>query len=231
MVYARLFESAMNVSDTCYVDDLEINENELYTAYWAFDYDNPQFLELGSGYSYSHYPSTGMIVYINIDFGRQSSEVPQERFNDTMNTVLANAKSLSGGYEKLKYCHDWLVNNSVYYQPGSDTKYIREADGPVVYGTAVCEGYAKAFMYLAQSLGYECVCVVGKGNGTSHMWNMVKLDGHWYHVDVTWDDPIMSDGSNRLYHDYFLVSDSKIQANHTIENPFTVPSAPSNYVQ
>lgn len=221
----------MNVSEDCDVEDLGITKEELYTAYWAFDYDNPQFLELGSGYSYTFYQGSNELINITITYGRESSEVPQAQFDNTMNTVLANAKSLGSDYEQLKYCHDWLVNKSVYYQSNVDTEYIREADGPVVYGTAVCEGYAKAFMYLAQSMGYECVCVAGKGKNESHMWNMVKLGGQWYHVDVTWDDPVMSDGSNRLNHNYFLVSDSQIQVDHTIDTPFTVPTAPQSYPQ
>ena len=60
---------------------------------------------------------------------------------------------------------------------------------------------------------------------------MVKLNGQWYHVDVTWDDPVRSDGTQTLRDDYFLISDSEIREDHVISSPFTLPSAPSGYVQ
>lgn len=61
------------------------------------------------------------------------------------------------------------------------------------------------------------------------MWNMVRIGSLWYHVDVTWDDPVSNSGP-MLRYDYFLVSDSTIRADHTIDNPFAVPSAPNNYL-
>lgn len=204
---------------------------DIETAFWAFDYDNPQFLELGSGCQFSYIGSGGSTRYvcIYIEYGRKTSQVPKSDFESTAENVLANARAMSGDYEKLKYVHDWIVNNTVYIY--ADTHYESEADGPVVYGKAICEGYSKAFMYFAQSMGYECVCVRGAAGGVDHMWNMVKLNGQWYHVDVTWDDPVMSDGSQMLRHKYFLISDSTIRQDHIIDSPFALPSAPYSYVQ
>lgn len=202
-------------------------------AYWAFDYDNAQFLELGSGYSYSYYPQSNgekSITTIMIDYGRSSGSINKSQYQSTVNSVLATARNKGSDYEKLKYIHDWIINHTSYYRGYTEYEYIREADGPVVYGQAVCEGYSKTFMYLAQSLGFECVCVAGISNG-DHMWNMVKLNGQWYNIDVTWDDPIMSDGSNVVRYNYFLISDSQIRYDHVVDNPFTVPSAPQSYAQ
>ena len=230
--YVRLFGSAKRLSESCDISDLGLTEDDIYTAYWAFDYDNPQFLELGSGYSYSYVlGSNGQkdIKSISIDYSRTPSEVPQDSFNNTAQNVLAGAQSQKSDYEKLLYVHDWIVNNTVYLK--ADADYESEADGPVVYGKAICEGYSKTFMYFAQSMGYECVCVVGGASGTDHMWNMVKIGGQWYHVDVTWDDPVMSDGSQTLRRNYFLISDTQLKRDHSIDSPFRLPSAPQNYVQ
>lgn len=215
----------------CDIADLGLTEDDVFAAYWAFDYDNPQFLELGSGYQYSYTESNGRrnIVGITIDYGRQSGSIPQSEFEQTAQNVLANARDLSSDYDKLKYIHDWIINNTVYIK--ADTAYESEADGPVVYGKAICEGYSKAFMYFAQSLGFECVCAIGSADGVDHMWNMVKMNGQWYHVDATWDDPVMSDGSNMLRYDYFMLSDSEIRRDHYIDSPFELPSAPYSYAQ
>ena len=229
--YRRLYSSAYNRTEGCDISDLGLTPNDIRIAYWAFDYDNPQFLELGSGCKYSYVGSRGNVSYvgINIEYGRTSGEVPQREFDRITQGVLAGAQAMPSDYEKLKYVHDWIVNNTVYLYANTD--YESEADGPVVYGRAICEGYSKAFMYFAQSMGFECVCVVGSAGGVDHMWNLVKLNGQWYHVDVTWDDPVMSDGSQMLRHKYFLLSDSEIRWDHSISTPFVLPSAPYSYVQ
>ena len=228
--YIRLYSSAYNVTEGCDISDLGLTPKDIEVTYWAFDYDNPQFLELGSGCKYGYVEWRGKTTYveINIDYGRTPGEVPQSEFDRITKNVLANAQTMSSDYEKLKYVHDWIVNNTVYLYANTD--YESEADGPIVYGKAICEGYSKAFMYFAQSMGFECVCVRGYAN-VDHMWNMVKLYGQWYHVDVTWDDPVMSDGSQMLRHSYFLLSDSEIRRDHSINSPFALPSAPYSYVQ
>lgn len=226
-MYERLYECADRVGYSCDVSDIAFTEDDLYKVFWAFDYDNPQFLELGSGCQYMASTYNGVETKeIVILYGRSS--VPQGTFDSTSQSVLAAARQQPSDYEQLKYVHDWIVNNTVYQY--ADTDYECEADGPVVYGRAVCEGYSKAFMYFAQSLGFECVCAIGKAGGVDHMWNMVKLGGQWYNVDATWDDPVMSDGSNALRHKYFLVSDSMIMQDHSFDTPFKLPDAPYSYL-
>lgn len=225
IAYARLFESASDNISEFGVEDLNLSTNDVDLIYWAFDYDNAQFLTLGSGYNYK-YKDSGQVVEVGIQYGRNAGDVPSDQFISRTQSVIAEAEQLGSDYERLKYIHDWIVNNTTYTKTGSLSK--SEADGPVVYGSALCEGYSKAFMYMAQSMGYECVCIVGTSGGGAHMWNMVKIGGSWYHVDTTWDDPVSNSGPILRY-DYFLVSDSTIRTDHTIDNPFAVPSAPNNY--
>lgn len=227
--YARIYSMADYTGESASLSDLGIKTSELEKIYWAFDYDNPQFLALGSGFGYSYNSATKQAISISITYGRSKSEISaiQKQFDSTAQSVIAKAKTYSSDYDRLKYIHDWVVSNTDYISSGP--AYKSEADGPIVYGKALCEGYSKAFMYLAQSMGYECVCIVGKANGGAHMWNMVKIGNRWYHVDTTFDDPIMSDGSRVVRHTYFLVSDSAIKRTHTISNPFAVPSAPVSY--
>lgn len=228
-IYIKLYNAAKNFEENIDVSSTRVNYDDVYIAYWAFDYDNPQFLELGSGYRYSYIEEDGekIVKSVMIDYGREPDEISQSEFESITREVLAEALTEPGDYEKLKYVHDWIVNNTVYIKDNAD--YETEADGPVIYGTAICEGYAKAFMYFAQSMGFDCTCVIGYAGSVPHMWNMVKLDGQWYHVDVTWDDPVRSDGKQVLRDTYFLISDEQIEADHTVDMPFAIPSAPESY--
>ena len=228
--YQMLFEAVKSKTYQIDVSKLNLKADDFEKAYWAFDYDNPQFLALGNGYTYYYYVSTGYLQKVTITCGRTDSQIAaiQQTFNANVKKVVDTAKNQLTDYAKLKYIHDWIVNNTDYMSSGP--AYKSEADGAVVYGKALCEGYSKAFMYLAQMLGFECICVVGNANGTAHMWNMVKLGGVWYHVDATFDDPIMSNGSKTLRHDYFLISTSAISKTHTINNPVSIPTAARSYL-
>ena len=92
--------------------------------------------------------------------------------------------------EKEVLIHDLLckavVYDSEFDRNGENTVYT--AYGALVNGHAVCEGYARAFKLLCYYAGLECILVTGDSKGVGHMWNMVRLDGNWYHVDATWDD-------------------------------------------
>lgn len=228
-IYRRLYESAKNNTEEFDVSDLNVTKQDVYEAFWAFDYENPQFLTLGSGYEITllNPDLSNNVKSIKISYGRTPADVPQTEFEARAEAVLEEARAQDSDYEKLKYVHDWIVDNTVYSKTGA--VYESEADGPIVYGQALCEGYSKAFMYFAQSLGFPCICSVGTANLEDHMWNMVKVGGAWYNVDVTWDDPESADGTQTLQHDYFLINDAQLRLNHRVEHPIMLPNAPDGY--
>ena len=125
-------------------------------------------------------------------------------------------------YEKLKAFHDYIVLNCTF----SDD----ENTDTTLYG-----GYAAAFNLLCQKSDIPCVTVTGTGSdGASHAWNKVMLDGEWYNVDCTWDDPILDPpDENFIRHYYFLVSDKDIEGiTHFPDNTyFSYPecSSDNNY--
>ncbi|MGN0643025.1 MAG: transglutaminase domain-containing protein [Huintestinicola sp.] len=131
-------------------------------------------------------------------------------------------------YEKLKAFHDYLVLNceSSTEDPYSDSIY-----GALVRKKALCEGYAKAFSYLCNIAGIENMIVTGYTD-VDHMWNMVKVDGNWYHVDVGWDspDPALAElYPDMVLYQYFLADDSVIEKSRTVSTALcTPPSADSD---
>ena len=59
-----------------------------------------------------------------------------------------------------------------------------------------------------------------KINSENHIWNLVELDGKWYHLDVTWDDPIASDGKQYLIHNFFMISTEELLKLDRLEHNF-----------
>jgi|GEM_PF-2010476 transglutaminase-like putative cysteine protease len=131
--------------------------------------------------------------------------------------VAALVRPGMGDYEKELALHDALVEAASYDSvalatgrdgPGTHTPY-----GVLFEGKGVCDSYSKAFFMLAAKAGLECLIVQGSAEEGSHSWNLVKIGGSWYHLDVTYDDPV---GPVKvLSHDYFNLPDGLIAANHS----------------
>ncbi len=87
---------------------------------------------------------------------------------------------------------------------------------------SVCDGYAEAYVYLLRRVGIESfVC---RSKQLNHAWNIVKVENKWYHVDVTWDDPVW-DVTGRVNHQNFLRSSSGIYSTgHTAWDYNTTPT-------
>ena len=106
---------------------------------------------------------------------------------------------------------------------------IYDIYGALVKKESVCEGYAKSFKYLMDSVEIPCVIVAGEGTNSegsteNHAWNYVELDGKWYAIDCTWDDPIIIGGgklSNSAKYKYFLKGESEFNQSHFPSGQFT----------
>ena len=136
----------------------------------------------------------------------------RDAFNSRVEEVLAQADGMDA-LEKALFFHDWLAVNVAYNwdvangrEPDTD---VRSAYSALVRGDAVCKGYALAYKLLLDRTGVECVTVTS--DDLNHMWNAVCLDGQWYYVDVTWDDPV-EDKLGRCLHDNFLLSEDGLRA-------------------
>lgn len=122
-------------------------------------------------------------------------------------------------FEKAIKIHDWIVFNVDYDQ--SLSNFSVEALLNTRY--AVCDAYAEAFKRMGNFAGLDVICVTGTADGQSHKWNQVKINGVWYNVDTTWDDPTWNDileGKKQFddhscnSYEYFLISDQAINKDH-----------------
>ncbi len=85
--------------------------------------------------------------------------------------------------EKALLVHDMLCLGFEY----DLSLESRDLYGFFVNKKGTCQGYAWAYMAILREMGIECEFAAS--DSIEHIWNLVKIDGEWYHVDVTWDDP------------------------------------------
>ena len=145
-----------------------------------------------------------------------AEELPaaKAKFNNAISNILSKMDNGLSDYEKELYLHDKLAS-IVTYEDGANS---HNAYGALVDGKAVCEGYAEALQCLLQACGVQSVIVLGSSVNPStnqaegHAWNMVRIDGKYYHTDLTWNDQ-----ENTLFHAYFNLDDNTINLDHTVQ--------------
>ncbi len=220
-LYTLIYDGVAEHKAKIDLSSYSVTPSDLNTAFYAMDYENPQFFWLASGYSYSYRGSKVMSVSPN--YARSKSEAASiaPKLEAAAAAIISEANQQSSDFDRVLYIHDAIVDATTYTTLGGE--YKRDVDGPLVNGKALCEGYSKTFAYLAQSLGYDTICVSGKGNSGDHMWNMIKLDGSWYYMDVTFDDPVSA--VPMCSHDYFCITEKQLLETHIIDNVFPVPAA------
>ncbi|MDE6951032.1 MAG: hypothetical protein K2P64_08965 [Lachnospiraceae bacterium] len=124
--------------------------------------------------------------------------------------------------EVVKAVHDWMVLNIAYdydnYLKRTIPRESYEIEGAINKGKAVCDGYAKTFRAFMDIQGIECVKISGTANGGGHAWNKVKLNGEYYYIDVTWDDPVPDKPGQIYWYNYYLTKDPTFGGDHAPEN-------------
>lgn len=136
-----------------------------------------------------------------------------DEIEEELNKIVVNMEGLSD-VEKVRKAHDWIVNNITYEKRPNDDQTLYSG---IIEKRTVCAGYAKTFKAIMNKLNIPSMFITGDIGSTTerHAWNLVELDGEWYHVDTTWDD----DKSGKPKYDYFLIHDDDFKKTRSYYNP------------
>ena len=209
--------------------------------------DDPEYFFLKKSINYSYIKNsteaadctiTQVHVYYYFDSDSER-DTARAKLESVVKTALTWVSDSMSTVQKVQCMHDYLVRNVAYDDSSSTMQYT--AYGALVEGKAVCEGYALAFKLLLQRLDISSVLVAS--TSMNHAWNQVLINGTWYNVDVTWDDPLVrSSGSSvatdqgfsaAVSHTYFLKSDSSFKnastAHYGWTSNYTCPKDYPNY--
>lgn len=140
----------------------------------------------------------------------------QKSIDAVADKLVTEANGKSTTFEKLQVFHDYLVYNSTFQLKTEVTEYnssIYNAFGSgEAQGNIQCAGYAKAMQYLCDKAGIVSMVITGETtSGQSHAWNVVDVNGKWYNLDTTWDDPLLQTPNYKnIRYNFFLVPDKGI---------------------
>ena len=170
-------------------------------------YKNPQFYYMSNTMYYNYNEDTNTITTLEFQYVISKADLPQARkkYEAAASTVLQQAKTLPTDMEKALVVHDLIALNCEYDETANDNDVFPfNSYGCLVSQKAVCQGYALAYKDLMDRLGIDCIVVTSEE--MNHAWNMIKLGSRWYHVDITWDDPV-ADTLGNVDHMFFLKND------------------------
>lgn len=144
-------------------------------------------------------------------FSGSQKQRADEKMNMAAEKAVKNIKKSMSDVEKALIVHDYLILNCTY----DNTNSRHSAYDCLVGGDCVCQGFSLAYKYILENYcGIKVSMCYSKSQ--NHIWNYVQINGKWYHVDLTADNPTYSlfgnksaDGYGEVHHDNFLISDSE----------------------
>ncbi len=220
--YTKLLEGLENADtvihfdedDFCFtIDESNYDENDefAYTSQFAdifrgFVDQHPELFYITNGYGCGYVlPQNGTYyiseLYPDYTMSKPEIDVAKKDFKKLTGEIAEYVnENADSALEKAILLHDYIVINYEY-----DTSLIiHDAYRFMKEGKGVCESYSKLYKYVLGLCGVESK--YSSSEQMNHVWNTVKIDGEWYHVDATWDDPTPNTPGH-VSHDYFLVGD------------------------
>ncbi|MCD7784341.1 MAG: hypothetical protein LUH18_01950 [Oscillospiraceae bacterium] len=239
--YEILLDAIQNHDETVVVSGCTFDDISKVSD--AISYDHPEL------FWYRTFSMRGEEVMPVYGASAEESELIQKKIDEAVPKFLDGIDETTSAYDATVRIYAKLISSVDYdtialnkqKQEGGPEKdkidYLRTIPGVFLNGKAVCEGYARALQYLLQKCGIECAEVAGhirKESGQdeeAHAWNIAKIDGEYYYLDVTWDDgsdTIQSVKQNYVGFDYFCITTEELLRTRNIDlSPATMPACTS----
>lgn len=197
-----------------------ISQKEVETAYLILSADHPEIFWLGTAYRGTYVANRSAVITPEYSMGADEIDSAQRRIDRAADALLLGLP-LASEVETERVLHDRLTMHIKY----EETEHCHDLYGALAEGKAVCDGYSRAFQYLLGRLGIESYVVYGSEHGGGHAWNLVRIDGEYYHTDLTWDDEDRHGGTRHLF---FNLTEKEIKESRKIDPmPFAYPACTS----
>lgn len=236
-IYDQLYEATKNRTEFVYIDDREYSEERsdelsnifvnMLSLFVLTDHPelfwtnggllvNCRVTNSGTEYSYSVLSDCeeSNIDKYNLKIKQKAEEIIK---------IMPDGSD----YEKALWVHDYIVENTTYNNDvswfvGKEESFSASIYSLLLKNESNCNGYSKTYKYLMDMLNIPCTVVVGTCNdGVLHAWNIIEIDGEYYQVDTTWDDPL---GVNQaVHHNYFCITDEEMYKSRTLESAVSAP--------
>lgn len=163
-------------------------------------------------------------IKVNKLYSQEEIDILNEKVNEIYNKLITDDMS---DYQKIRAIHDYIIDNTKYDvvkakdldENTHNSKYSSDtAYGTLIEGYGICSGYTDAMALFLNKMNIPNY----KISSENHVWNYIYINGSWLHLDLTWDDPVINTGEERINHDYFLITTNELLNKKTGEHNFDI---------
>jgi hypothetical protein len=219
-IHDKIYQALLNLQPTVDVSEFGIDPTDAMKKYFDVLDMHPDIFYTGrtiqTNYQYDA-DNKPINIVLSFKYLYNTDDILYKRqyLDDRVNYIASTVNPDLSDFEKILFVHDYVVNNVRYnsetlekgkFYPEDSTAY-----GALIGGRAICSGYATSIKLLLNKLGIECGII--DSPDMNHAWNYVYLNGKYYHLDATWDDPVYY-GSDILTYRCFLLDDQTMSSDH-----------------
>lgn len=241
VVYDQIYNAIINYAESTGAPARDITDERCQDVLSMVLMDNPNIFWCCNPPAAISVDSGGMVRNVIFKYSMSPSEIKRrnKKIEKAVKPFIKGIKESMGDYEVALRAHENIINLIDYDSIGLDIQEkdpdrynkpdnLRSVYGVFVEEKAVCAGYARAYQYLLNRLGIECAYVKGPClDGEMHAWNLVKLEGDYYYVDVTFDDRSNTESRKNsnagVSYDYFCITSAELAKSRKISKPERYP--------
>lgn len=210
-----------------------VTVDDFWKAYYAVLSDHPEIFWVGTRAQVEESGLTGKVVSYSFDITvpAEARRSMREQLEAAADACINQISPEASVYQKIKFVYEYLIDTVEYNAGSPDSQNIQSA---LLYNSSVCAGYSKSFQYILGRMEIFCTYITGKiRGGGDHGWNMVRIDGNYYYVDVTWGDPVFanqveqSDGNVTNYN-YLCCTEEELFKTHIPDASIELPPCTSD---
>ncbi|MCL2445680.1 MAG: hypothetical protein FWD06_02800 [Oscillospiraceae bacterium] len=202
------------------IDMPNLTEDDMRAVFSAITLDQPMFFQISTTNYRIRTQNDRVVAFV------PQYRLTREEYQRRMHAVAQAAQAIAvpqGGtdFDIQLALHDYVVQRATYSDDLADGNGdVATVYGALVRGLASCVGYAQAMQLLLELHSIPSFVVTGDATNATfsgpHAWNKVHIDGNWYHLDATWNDPVMDGGREIVSRAYFNLSSAEIAPSHEI---------------
>ena len=227
-VYDAMYDAVASGKPSLDLYEYQVSVQDFLDIYSDLFITAPEFFFLSPRVVYhtmdSVFSTSVVDVYFKYEMNPAEREAASALYEKELSYIVSLVPEGLSEAERALFVHDYLIASFSY--DGTETIY--DAYHLFRSRTGVCQAYALAYSAILRELGMESVLAVSEEMG--HAWNVVKVDGEWYHVDLVYDDP-QPDRCGRVLHDYFLLTDDQIREKEHISWECAVTCTSDTYIR
>ena len=238
LLYDRILVAINQRKTRVNCNDLKIDCSNVPEIYKAIELDNPSIFYVNFfNYKYLFHQGTNEVNSIQIGYLYSTADCSslQTFVEESVQKIMARLSFENcTEFQKAWRLHDLIIGNVDYFHEAlSKEKSFEWHRAHSILGLfldkkAICSGISKAYKYLLNQIGVRSIVVDGmaldqNNMKVGHNWNIVKIDGENYHIDITWD--ITNSEKELKSYDYFNLKDEQIYRDHFTERRFPICSS------